>query len=601
MGRTLLVVRLASRDMRHHVSQAVLLVFAVTAATAILAMGLALSGVTTRPYQQTRAATRGPDVVAVVNSLSQAAPMARTAGVASASGPYPLAQAVVKVRGITAGAEVQGRGRAAAAVDQPKLTSGTWVRPGGVVLERAYAEGLGVGVGDRLTLNGRSFTVVGTAVTASVAPFPNLCYSGCAITGILADNGVRAKSMGTAWTTESDARALGSAGNPLRYVLNLKLSSPALAPAFAGRFATPAPDSPMINTWEDLSSSYGLLVADEQSVLVPGAALLGLLALATVAVLVGSRLAQYTRRVGLLKAAGATPGLVAATFLAENLVLALVSAGAGLGIGLLAAPLLTSPGAAMVGAPGAPSITPLMLGGVIGVALFVALASTLVPAIRAARISTVRALADAARTPRRHGALIGLSRRLPASALFGLRLVARRPRRSLLSAASVGVTVTGIVAVLAFHATVSGGLPGQAVAAGLASPVVSRDEQMLTVLTVALVILAVLNAVFTAWATVLDARHASALIRALGASPGQVRTGLAAVQVLSALPGAIIGVPLGIVLFKAVSGGQAASPSASWLAATVLGTLLAVAGLTTVPTHIGTRQSAAVILQAETA
>lgn len=332
--------------------------------------------------------------------------------------------------------------------------------------------------------------------------------------------------------------------------------------------------------------------------------LLSLLAIATVAVLVGSRLAQYTRRVGLLKAAGATPGLVAAMFLAENLVLALISAGAGLGIGLLAAPLLTSPGAAMVGTAGAPSITPLMIAGVMALALAVALASTLVPAIRAARTSTVRALADAARTPRRHGTLVAISRRLPVPALFGLRLAARRPRRALLSAASIAVTVTGIVAVLAFHATVNGSLAGQAGAAGLANPVVSRDEEVLTVITVALVILAALNAVFTAWAAVLDAKRASALIRALGASPGQVRTGLATAQVLSALPGAIISVPLGIILFKAVSGGETASPSPSpsppWLAVTVLVTLIAVALLTAIPSRIGTRRSPAEILAAET-
>ena len=85
-------------------------------------------------------------------------------------------------------------------------------------------------------------------------------------------------------------------------------------------------------------------------------------------------------------------------------------------------------------------------------------------------------------------------------------------------------------------------------------------------ITVALVVLAALNAVFTAWAAVLDAKRASALIRALGASPGQVRTGLATAQVLSALPGAIIGVPLGIILFNAVSGGETASPSPAWLA-----------------------------------
>ena len=42
-----------------------------------------------------------------------------------------------------------------------------------------------------------------------------------------------------------------------------------------------------------------------------------------------------------------------------------------------------------------------MIAGVIALALAVTLAATLVPAIRAARTSTVRALADAARTPRR--------------------------------------------------------------------------------------------------------------------------------------------------------------------------------------------------------
>ena len=68
-------------------------------------------------------------------------------------------------------------------------------------------------------------------------------------------------------------------------------------------------------------------------------------------------MAEQTRRVGLLKAVGGTPGLVAAVLLAENLLLALVAAAAGLAAGWLAAPLLTSPGAGLVGAPGAPSLT----------------------------------------------------------------------------------------------------------------------------------------------------------------------------------------------------------------------------------------------------
>jgi hypothetical protein len=42
-------------------------------------------------------------------------------------------------------------------------------------------------------------------------------------------------------------------------------------------------------------------------------------------------------------------------------------------------------------------------------------------------------------------------------------------------------------------------------------------------------------------------------------------------------------------------------PPAWWLAAAVLGTLLAVAGLTTIPARIGARRPAAEILQSETA
>jgi putative ABC transport system permease protein len=614
MGKFLLVSRLAARDLRRHKAQAVLLLLAITAATTVLALGLALSGVTSQPYQQTRAATKGPDVVGSLNTPGQATALIHASGVSAASGPYPLVYAVLRVNGRMAGTQAEGRTEAPAAVDQPVLTAGSWVRPGGVVIERTFAEALGVSVGDRLTLNSQSFTVAGIAVSAAIVPYPNICYSGCSLTGYLDGYGIGPKDIGLVWMTEPAVSKLTSAADPLAgYVLNLKLRDPDQAQAFANRHTIHGPSGPAFstpqdntveqdlsfNTWQYLASSYGLLVTDEQSVLVPGAVLLCLLALASVAVLVGGRLAENTRRVGLLKAAGGTPGLIAATFLAENLVLALVAGTAGLTAGILAAPLLTSPGAALVGAPGAPSLTPLMVVAVLGVALVVVLASTLAPAIRAARSSTVSALADSARPPRRHGTLIRLSRRLPVPALFGLRLAARRPRRALLSTASIAVTVCGIVAVLAFHATVSRTVTGK-LAGGLVSPVVSRDEQMLLVITIMLITLSALNAIFTAWATVLDARRPSALMRALGARSEQVSTGLLAAQVLSALPGAIAGVPLGIVLFGAVSRHQSAPPSALWVTAAVLGTLLAVAGLTTVPALIGARIPAAQILQSET-
>jgi putative ABC transport system permease protein len=600
MGRLLLIGRLAARATRRHLAQAILLLVAVTAATTVLTLGLALSGVVSNPYQQTRAATRGPDVVATLSDPGQAKSLVHAGGVTGYSGPFPQLDAVVRLRGITAGVEAEGRAEAPAAVDQPEVLSGSWVRPGGVVIEREFADALGASVGDHLAINGRQFTVAGIAVTAATAPYPNICYSGCYIDAFWNSRGITAKKIGLIWMTEPDVTSLATKANPMSgYILNLALGDPGQAAAFASQHSSNANNAPLLINWQQIASADALLITDEQSVLTPGAILLGLLALATVAVLVGGRLAESRRRVGLLKAAGGTPGLIGVTFLAENLILSLVAAAIGLVAGLLAAPLLTNPGGALVGAPGAPALTATMVAAVVGLALAVTLASTLVPAVRAARSSTISALADSARPVRRRGALIRLSAKLPVAALFGLRLAARRPRRTLLSAAGIAVTVCGIVAMLTFRAAVGAELRGPSFAGtGLANPVVSRDGQMLLVISVVLGILAAISAIFTAWATVLDARRASALMRALGATSRQVSAGLAWAQVLAALPGAIIGIPLGIGLFDVLSKGATGVPPSQWLVVTFIGTLLVVAGLTTIPARIAARIPPAEILQA---
>ena len=604
MGTCLLVARLAVRDVRRHLAQALLLVLVIATAATVLALGLALNGVTSHPYRQTRAATRGPDIVAYLPVLHQPGRRSRApadatgligaAGVTASSGPYPLAGALIRVHGLAAGVEAEGRSEALAAVDQPKVTAGTWVRPGGIVLERTFAEALNVGVGSRVTLSGRPFTVAGIAVTAAQAPYPNLCYvgaGGC----FVSFGGIGPRDIGLIWMTRADVAELASAGSPVAtYVVNLKLRNPAAAQTFAQSHGVGG-NTPV--TWEGIASADGLLVKDEQSVLAPGSLLLSVMALALVAVLVGGRLAEHRRRVGLLKAVGGTPSQVAATFMVENLALALLAAAAGLVAGRLAAPLLTSPGAALVGLPGAPSVTLVSALEVAGVALVISLASTLVPAIRAARSTTVSALADAARPPRRRGGWIRISSRLPMPMLVGLRLIARRPRRALLTAGSVAVTVTGIVAVLAFHAKVAAVLGvSRASAVKLGDPVVSRDEQMLTVITVMLVTLAALTAIFMAWATTLDSRRATALLRALGTRPQQVAGGIAVAQVLAALPGAFLGVPLGIGLFK-LAGGAGPVPPAPLLVAAVVGTLLVVAALASIPAQLTASRSVAETLQ----
>jgi hypothetical protein len=276
-----------------------------------------------------------------------------------------------------------------------------------------------------------------------------------------------------------------------------------------------------------------------------------------------------------------------------------VAAAAGLVIGWATAPLITNPGAGLIGTAGAPSITLATIGLTVALALAVALASTLVPAIKAARTSTVSALADTPRPPRRRAALIALSARMPVPLLLGTRMAAGRLRRAVLGAASIAVTSAGIVAVLTFRATVDHDLGPAAGRVG--DPVVTRDTQMLLVITIVLVALAVLNAVCTAWATVLDFRRSAALARALGASPRQVSAGVAWAQVLPAVPGTLLGIPLGLGLFKAASGGPLTVPPVWWLATAVLLTLAAVAVLASIPALLGARIPASQVLQSETA
>jgi ABC-type lipoprotein release transport system permease subunit len=652
VGRILLVGRLAGRDLRRRPAEAALLLLAITAATTVLTLGLVLQGVTNDPYQDTREATAGPDVVASYGpdpGTGQPADVAGldalvdAAGVVGASGPYPVVGGELEADDVTgsrrrrtpsgevlggaAGVWAVGRDPTEAAVDQPELTEGSWVRDGGVVIEAGFADALDVGQGDRITLrtrlctpqtptgpescrvaNSRWFRVVGVAVTAAARPYPDVCFA--PLCPQLAET-IETQDQpdgppldrftldpvepGLVWLTEADARGLAPAEETLSYVVNLKLADPTDAPAFVDANLSSSTGQPILESWQDIRNGHDQLVQDQQQALRTGSWLLGLLAVASVAVLVGGRMAHQTRRVGLLKAVGGTPSLVASVLLAEYVLVALLAAAAGLAAGRLAAPLLTDPGAGLLGSAGAPSLKMSTVGLVTALALGVAALATFGPAVRAARTSTVHALADAPRPPRRTPWLVAASARLPVPLLLGLRVAGRRLRRVVLSAASIAITVTGIVAALAARAT----LNQDSELVGGTDPQIDKANQVLLVITVTLGVLAAVNAIFVTWATALDAKHSSAVARALGATPQQVSTGLSAAQVLPALAGAVLGIPGGLALFAALGSDDTANPPLWQLLAVVPVTVLVVAALTTIPARLGARRPTAEILQAE--
>jgi hypothetical protein len=282
VGKIVLVARLAARDIRRHRAQALLLLLAITAATTTLALGLALNGVTSHPYQQTRELTNGPDLVAdygvnlnsngpmgvsAAQIRADASALTRLSGVTRYSGPYPVASVILRTRGLTVPVQAEGRSQAPAAVDQPKLTAGSWVRPDGVVIERTFAEALGIGVGDRVTLDGQPFTVTGIAVTAAAAPYPNCYLTSCMFTGPQTgpdSSGLSTLNVGLTWVTEADARAMASPQAPLTYLLNLKLKDPATAPALVNQVFANGGVGAAINrgiysvySWQSISSAAG--------------------------------------------------------------------------------------------------------------------------------------------------------------------------------------------------------------------------------------------------------------------------------------------------------------------------------------------------------
>jgi ABC-type antimicrobial peptide transport system permease subunit len=473
----------------------------------------------------------------------------------------------------------------------------------------AFATALDVRVGDPVTLDRRSFEVVGVAVTAAMPPYPAAscivppgCVSGATPEELSELPPGLLQNPGLVWLTEADVQSLTPDPDSWSYVLYLKLADTDSAQAFVDAKLPQSPAAPRLEAWKDILQEATELAGDTQILLLIGAWLLGLLGVASVSVLVGGRIAEQTRRVGLLKAVGGTPSLVAAVLLAEYVLVAIVAAGAGLAVGSLTAPLLTESDAGLIGSAGTPSMTVSTVGSVTAVALGVAVVATVVPAVRAARSSTVHALADSPRPPRRTGWLIAISARLSVPLLLALRVAARRPRRVVLGVVSIAITVSGLFVGLVLNAFLSTQPPP----AGYDDAQVELLSQVLLVVMVVLLSLAAVNAIVITWATVLDNRHSSALARALGATPREVSAALAAAQVLPALVGAILGVfPGGFALFaaiNAITGGdsdRATLPSLWQLLAVVLATGLAVAALTAVSARLGGRRPVTETLQAE--
>ncbi|GAA4584867.1 hypothetical protein GCM10023194_25890 [Planotetraspora phitsanulokensis] len=594
MGRIALVLRLVLADVRRHRAQAAMLLLAVTAATATMALGLSLGGATQRLYEQTRAATAGPDVVALAPDPGPAvapalASLAHAPEVVAHNGPYRIVYATLTAHGSASLVVVHGAAETPGTVDRPLVTSGHWVRAGGAVLERGFATALGARVGDRVTISGRSFPVVGIAVTAATSIFPWAPQIG--------PGGGPSDGGGLVWLTRSDAQALASRDLPVTVALDLKLRDPDATQAFIDAHRHIFTTKVNFSSWQFKADQDAVMLRTTQPVLVVGSWLLSFLSITGVAALAAGRATEQTRRAGLLKAVGATPGLIAAVLLTEYLALALLADALGLVLARLAEPAIASPTASRIGGVGGPTGT--VIVATAALAVVVAALSALRPTLRAVRTATVTALTVTAHRPRHRPRLTALSALLPTPLLLGLRLTARRPGRAVLHACSTAVTLIAITALLIYDAQPRWGPaqhregwgPGLS---GVPDLQADHDGRLLLAVSIALIALATVNTVTLTWTTAMEARANMAVARTLGATPGQISAGLSVAQLLPALPGAVAGVPLGILLC-----GETTTFPFSWIAAAALVILLATTALTALPARLAARRSVAQTLSAE--
>ncbi|GAA3585265.1 hypothetical protein GCM10022419_079000 [Nonomuraea rosea] len=595
MGSLVLVVRLVLADVRRHKIQAAMLLLAVTVATATMALGLSLRGVSDALYEQTRAATAGPDVVALSGDTGSAVASALTElaedpDVIAHHGPYRVVYANLATRDSTSSpVVVQGFAETPGTVNRPLVTSGRWVRSGGTVLERGFATALGVGVGDRVTIAGRPYPVVGIAVTAATSIYPWAAQVG--------PGGGPTDYSGLAWMTRSDARTLASAQDlPVTTALDLKLRDPAGGDAFREAHR----DSPArinFHSWQFTAVQDMVILKDTQPILVVGSWLLSFLAITGVAALAAGRAVEQTRRAGLLKAVGAAPGLIAAVLLTEYLALALAGDALGLTIARLTVPAIASPTDSRIGGVG---LTGATVATATALAVAVAVLSTLRPTLRAMRTATVTALSATAHQPRHRPWLTALSALLPTPLLLGLRLTARRPGRAVLQACSTATTVIAIIALLTLHAQTERGygLNGSSALPNLRG---EHDRRLMLAVTILLIALAVVNTITLTWTNAMEAQANMAIARTLGATPGQITAGLSTAQLLPSLPGALIGVPLGVGLLSLFAARNSVDAPSSWLFGAALAILLATAALTALPARLAARRPVAQALSAETA
>jgi putative ABC transport system permease protein len=556
--------------LRSHLGRSLVLVVVVAVAAGVALSALAVLRVADDPWAPLQAATLGADVEideapARPDPRALAAlPEVATAGTLIESGETAL-QAHGEVLLVSL---KRMPDRETMPVDRPLMMTGRWFAADDeVVVEATLADTLGIDVGDTVTLHGehgRTVRVVGTAATTMLPNYPE-------------------RTPGTIFAGTTLFDAIDPVGVP-RWSIGLRLRDPSQADAVVAGLNRDGPVPPgnctaagwCARTAADIrDNAFPTRIDSFAQVMLFFAALLLIATVLLIVTLLGSRLVSEARELTVLQVAGATPARVALLIASEHALLAVVGAATGVLVARVVAPRIAESAATVFG-----SVSPMLtLDDVVGVGVAAVVVSVLVSAVgglRAGRRSlAVVARGGTGRVRRSRAAAIAMRASASSTLVLGLKDIATRRGRAVVTVLSVTLAVTIAVAIIglgtselnpAIAPTQAAQLPADPAdisrlpvfSSAVSDQAIGRIMTLIAALQVLLGGVAVITLLAAASMSIQERLRELGVLHALGCTTGQLVGASAVSQGTLGGIGSLLGIPLGLgvyLLFKAMAGG----------------------------------------------
>jgi putative ABC transport system permease protein len=455
-------------EVRRRRLQSVVITVMVALASGTITLGLNLLLESRSPYDRAFQALHGAHLKVFYDArrvtAGHLASTPATLGTSAFAGPWPNVYMTLLHRESSHGQvrhqlDLVGRDNPQGSVERLRMTSGRWVQaPGEVVVTQAFARANSISLGDHLvslhTADEPSLTVVGEAVDISQTSAGSDYSTFQSIT--VAQRG---------WVLPAQVADLAG-GSGLGYETAYRFRSPPTQPELKDdmeRLRASLPPG-AINASSNYLTIRDIYQADNQFLLVLLLAF-GILALvaslATIVNLVlGTVLAGY-RDIGISKALGFTPLQVVASLVTAMTIPALAGCAIGIPAGSALSLRLVTQATQRLNLP-QPGVSPLAAFLALTATLIGVMAAAALPALRAGRMSAVRAIA-AGGAPRSVQAwrpshpLQHL--RLPRPLSLGVGDAFARPLRGGLTVLAVLIGVTTIVVAFALREALAQILP----------------------------------------------------------------------------------------------------------------------------------------------